>query len=204
MSAMSILVIACGFSQNEGRRENVEFGVKAGLNISNVWDAKGQDFNADPKTGFAVGIFLGIPFNEFIGLQPEVLISQKGFKGEGSLLGLPYSFSRTTTYLDVPLQLQLKPADFLTFVVGPQFSYLVNQQDRFSFAGGNLLQEQEFKNENNRKNVLGFVFGADLIFGHVLMSARAGWDFQNNIGDGTSTTPRYKNQLLQFTLGVKI
>ena len=185
-------------------REEFAFGIKAGLNRSNVWDEKGQDFQADPKFGFAGGVFLGIPIGKFLGFQPEVLVSQKGFQGSGTLLGNPYSFSRTTTYLDFPLQLQVKPAEFLTVVLGPQYSYLMNVKNAYTLGTNSYEQEQEFTNDNIRKNTLGFVAGADFIMSHIVVSGRVGWDFQTNNGDGTSSTPRYKNQWLQLTVGFKI
>jgi hypothetical protein len=191
-------------AQDTDQREKFALGVKAGLNLSNVWDSKDNEFRADSKAGFAGGLFIGIPINRYIGLQPEILISQKGFKGSGTLLGTSYSFVRTTTYIDIPLQLQVKPAEFLTIVVGPQFSYLLSQKDKYTFGSNSTEQEQEFENDNIRKNILGFVGGIDIMHRNFLFSARAGWDFQNNKGDGTSTTPRYKNQWLQFTIGLKI
>jgi hypothetical protein len=185
-------------------REKFTFGLKAGLNHSNVWDEQGQDFKADPKLGFAGGAFIGIPIGKFLGFQPEVLVSQKGFQGSGTLLGTPYSFSRTTTYLDIPLQLQLKPVSSLTVVLGPQYSYLMNMKDVYTFGANSTEQEQEFNNDNIRRNILGFVVGADLNISHLVISGRMGWDFQTNHGDGTSSTPRYKNQWLQLTAGFKI
>lgn len=191
-------------AQNEDRRENFEFGMKAGFNASNVWDAEGQDFEADTKAGFAGGVFFGLPLGKYLGIQPEILISQKGFKASGTLLGFPYTFSRTTSYLDIPLQVQLKPTEFITFVAGPQFSYLFNQKDSYTFGTNSSEQEQQFNNDNIRKNILGFVVGIDLIVERLVVSGRAGWDFQTNNGNGTNSTPRYKNQWLQLTLGFKI
>jgi hypothetical protein len=188
----------------EDRRENIEFGAKAGVNISNVWDARDEQFQADPKLGFAGGVFVGIPVGKFIGIQPEILISQKGFKGSGQLLGTPYSFTRTTLFLDIPLQLQLKPAKFLTFLVGPQFSYLINKKDKYSFGSNSTEQQEDFDNEDIRKNILGLVAGFDVMYENFVFSGRAALDLQTNRGDGTSTTPRYKNQWLQFTVGFKI
>jgi hypothetical protein len=185
-------------------RENLQFGIKAGINHSNVWDEQGQDFKADPKFGFAGGVFLGVPIGKFLGFQPELLLSQKGFKASGTLLGSPYSFSKTTSYIDIPLQLQVKPVDFLTIVLGPQYSYLINEKNVYVWGVNSTAQEQEFQNDNIRKNVLGFVAGADAIMKHVVISGRVGWDFQTNNGDGTSTTPRYKNKWIQLTLGFKI
>jgi hypothetical protein len=204
ISAMCLFSIANLQAQSEDRRENTEFGIKAGLNQSNVWDAQGEDFRADNKVGLAAGVFVGIPIGKLLGVQPEVLISQKGFKGSGTLLGFPYSFSRTTTYLDIPVQIQLKPVEFLTLLAGPQFSYLLNEKNAYTFGANTTDQEKEFTNDNIRKNILGFVLGGDFIYQSMVVSARAGWDFQSNNGDGTSTTPRYKNRWVQFTLGYKI
>jgi hypothetical protein len=190
-------------AQSDEPRTDFAFGVKAGLNYSNVWDEQGEDFRADPKAGFAGGVFIGIPFGKFVGFQPEFLLSQKGFQGSGTLLGTDYSFKRTTTFIDVPLLLQVKPADVLTLVLGPQFSYLLHQKDVYTFGTNSVEQEKEFENENIRKNILGFAIGADVNISHLVISARLGWDFQNNTGDGTSSTPRYKNQWLQLTAGYK-
>ena len=185
-------------------RNTVAFGIKAGLNYSNVWDEQGQDFRADAKTGFAGGASLAIPIGTYLGFQPEVLFSQKGFQGSGTLLDQPYSFSRTTSYLDIPLQLQLKPATCLTIVAGPQYSYLIHETDVYTFGANSSAQEQAFTNDNIRKNIFGFVAGIDVIVSHFVVSGRAGWDLQTNNGNGTSTTPRYRNRWLQLTIGFKV
>jgi hypothetical protein len=191
-------------AQSDDNRNELGIGIKAGINNSNVWDEQKEDFNADSKIGFVGGAFLSIPLGRIIGFQPEVLISQKGFQGFGHLLGTPYSFSRTTTYLAVPLLLQVKPSKFITVVGGPQFSYLLHQKDVYTFGTNSIEQEEEFRNENIRKNIMGFTLGADVnLTSAIVISGRVGWDFQNNNGDGTSTTPRYKNQWLQLTLGYK-
>lgn len=187
--------------ESEDRRENVEFGVRAGINISNAWDARDEEFRADAKVGFAGGFFLGIPIGKYLGIQPEVMLSQKGFKASGTILFQPYTITRTATFVDIPLQLQFKPIEYFTLVGGPQFSYLLKQKDTYAFGSNSTEQEQEFKNENIRKNILGFVLGADVIVENFLLSGRVGWDMQTNHGDGTSSTPRYKNQWVQVTVG---
>ncbi|CAN5145150.1 hypothetical protein BH09BAC5_BH09BAC5_28300 [soil metagenome] len=191
-------------SSDTDPRTTFAFGIKAGANYSNVWDEKGQDFKADAKLGFAGGIFFGIPIGKYLGFQPEALISQKGMQASGTLGGFPYSFTRTTTYLDIPLQLQVKPVEVLTILVGPQYSYLMHEKNVYTFGSNSTVQEQEFNNDNIRKNILGFVAGADINIQHVVVSGRFGWDMQTNSGDGTSTTPRYKNKWIQFTVGFKI
>lgn len=182
-------------------REKVKFGLKAGLNYSNVYNSQTDAFRADPKFGLAGGAFVSIPITKYFGFQPEILLSQKGFEGEGTLLGSPYNFKRTTTYIDVPFQIAVKPSEFLTLIAGPQFSYLIKQKDVFTNTSASFSQEQEFKNEDIRKNILGFVVGINLNLRGVILGTRLGWDISNNHGDGSFSTPQYKNTWFQATLG---
>jgi hypothetical protein len=184
-------------------REKVLFGLKAGVNISNVYDSQGEAFRTNPKAGFAGGAFLSLPIGKYFGIQPEVLLSQKGFKATGVLFGSNYDLTRTTSFIDIPLFLVLKPSEFFTLLAGPQFSYLVQQKDVFTNGTTTIQQEQQFENDNVRKNILCFVIGGDITMKHIVLGARAGWDVQNNNGDGSATTPRYKNVWYQFTLGYR-
>lgn len=185
-------------------REKFTFGIRAGGNLSNVWDSEGQDFEADPKLGFAGGFFVAVPIGQYIGVQPEILFSQKGFKSSGTLLGTHYSHTKTTSYIDIPLQFQVKPAAFLTILAGPQFSFLVTEKNEYTFGSNSTAQQEEFENDNIRKNILGVVTGFDINIYHVVVSTRFSWDLQSNKGDGTSTTPRYRNQYIQLTIGFKL
>ncbi len=185
-------------------REDFVIGAKAGINGSNVWDEKGQSFTADPKAGFVAGGFVSIPLGKYLGIQPEVLYSQKGFKAQGTLLGSRYTMTRTTSHLDVPVLIQVKPAEFINIVGGPVYSYLLRQNDTYTWGDNAVLQEEEFANDNIRKNRMGLMFGADVVVAPFVIGGRAGWDLQDNAGDGSSSTPRYKNQWLQLTLGIQL
>ncbi len=204
IAAVTSLIVTSNAQNNETDfRDKLSFGLKAGINYSNVYDSKGEEFKASPKFGLAGGAFLAIPFGKYFGLQPEALISQKGFSATGRILGDSYKFTRTTTYVDLPLFFALKPSEFFTIMVGPQYSYLIHQTDVFANASTSIAQETEFQNDNIRKNTLCVVGGFDLTMKHIVLSARAGWDLQNNNGDGTSTTPRYKNAWYQATIGYR-
>lgn len=184
-------------------RDKLSFGLKAGLNYSNVYDTESEDFVADGKFGFAAGGFVVIPLGKLFGLQPEILYSQKGYKSTGTFLGTPYNMTRTTEFIDIPLLVSIKPVENISLLFGPHFSYLMKQTD--DFTGGLLSssQEQEFENNNFRKNIFGLTGGADLNIDHLVIGVRAGWDLKNNDGDGNSTTPRYKNMWYQATIGYK-
>lgn len=199
------LVSSNGLAQETSKpsadsNESFKFGVKAGMNLSNVYDEEGDNFVAENKVGFVGGAFLSIPLGKFLGFQPEVLYSEKGYKATGSNILGSYDYTRTTTYLDIPLQLQIKPIENLTFLVGPQYSYLLKTKNDFN-GSTNTTQEDEINSDNYKKNIFGLAVGADVNLSNFIISARAGWDISKSDSDGDSTKPRYKNQVLQFTLG---
>jgi hypothetical protein len=208
-----ILFIAAAYSLSLGihaqdnnltdARARLLFGIKGGLNYSNVYDERGEAFTADPKFGLAAGIFLAIPIGTYLGIQPELMISQRGFKSTGSILGNRYELTRTTTYLDIPLLFAFKPSEFITILGGPQFSYLLQQKDAFANGTTSIETEKEFENDNIRKNILCLTGGLDLTLKHIVLGARAGVDLQTNHGNGNSSTPRYKNVWYQATIGYR-
>jgi hypothetical protein len=184
-------------------RDRPAFGIKAGINISNLYDTKGEDFSDKSKIGFAGGVFISIPIGTYLGFQPELIYSQKGYKGSGNIILTEYEYTRNVDYLDVPLLLQIKPIPGLSLLAGPHFSFLLHKG--LSFDSGNITVEQqtEIRNNNIRKNILGVTGGLDIELHPVVISGRVGWDLQHNNGDGTSTDPRFKNVWIQTTLGLK-
>ena len=178
-------------------------GLKFGANLSNVYDTQGEEFEADAKLGMATGLFITLPITHFLGVQPEILFSQKGYRGSGSVLGSDYSFKRTTNYIDVPLLLTFRTGDYLTLLFGPQYSFLLSQNYTFKSDVLDISRDEQFDNENLRKNTFCVTGGVDINLSNIVIGARAGWDVQSNEGDGTSSTPRYKNMWYQATIGYR-
>jgi len=205
LTMLAALFIGNLNAQTNGKDYNKEisFGLKVGTNFSNVYDEQGDAFVANSKFGLAIGGFLTIPIVSIIGVQPEFLFSQKGFQSTGSFLGNKYDFTRTTSYIDVPIFAAIKPSKYLSILIGPQYSYLINQKDEFVSSAFSNQQQKDFANDNIRKNILCLVGGVDINANAFVVGLRAGWDVQTNNGDGTSTVPRYKNYWYQFTVGAR-
>jgi hypothetical protein len=185
-------------------REKLLFGFKVGANYSNVYDSNSESFTADAKFGFVTGAFVAIPLGKLIGIQPEVLFSQKGFTSEGPVNGGKLSFSRTTSYLDIPLLLAIKPTEFITIIAGPQYSYLMNQKDVYTYGNTSVSDQTEYSNSNLRKNTLCFTGGFDFTMKHFVVGMRIGWYLQKNDGNGTNTVMTYKNTWYQATIGYRL
>ena len=201
-----VLAVAVNAQRNTSfdERENFQIGVKAGLTYSNVYNAEGEEFDADAKLGFTGGVFARFPLGTFLGFQPEILFTQKGFSASGRLLGNTYNYKTTTNFLEIPLLVALKPSEFIAILVGPQYSYLLKQRTEFTNSAFSYIQEEEFNQDNIRKNILGIVGGFDVNVNNIVIGARVGWDVQSNKGDGTSSTPKYKNLSGQLTVGLRL
>ena len=72
------LLATLGFTQ-QSIAQDIEFGAKAGLNISNF---TGGDADRNSLVGFHVGFISEIPLSEKFSLQPELLYSTQGSEAQ--------------------------------------------------------------------------------------------------------------------------
>ena len=177
---------------NMDNREELSVGIKAGINYSNVYSESGDGYVADGKVGFAGGVFVSIPLSQLIGIQPELMYSQKGFKTEGTF----FDGEITSSYLDLPIHLQIKPTENISILAGPQFSYLLST--KYELNGFSTIDEEELDDNNNRAT-LGLSAGVDFTVQNFLISARGSWDLSKVNKDNSTSDINYKNQLFQIT-----
>jgi hypothetical protein len=182
-------------------REEVLFGAKIGGNSSTIYNREEENFHGSSIQGFAGGIFVAIPINKYYGFQPELMFSQRGFHAEGSLNAIPFSVTRKTNYIDVPLLFAVKPGKYFTILAGPQYSALVSHKDTYESPG--VGQEAQFDNDDIRRNLICFTGGLDLALNHFVLSARAGWDITRSYEKIANGSLRYRNMWSQATIGYR-
>jgi hypothetical protein len=208
-TAASILAASALFAQDAAPasgddRDDLRIGIKGGANYANLYDTKGQNFVASSLWGPVFGGYLSIPIGTYLGIQPEVLYSAEGYSGQGTTLFGAYSYTDRLDYLDIPIMLQFKPIPHLYLLGGPEYSYLMTHTYTYNGGVTSSTTQQQFNNDNIRRNVFGLMFGLDIDISHITLGGRIAWDLQDNNGDGTSTLPRYRNTWVQMTLGLHI
>jgi outer membrane protein with beta-barrel domain len=181
----------------------VRIGLKGGLNIATIIKTNDDNFSSNPLLGFNGGAVLQLPLGRFIAIQPEFLFSQKGYKSTGTSLGTDYDYRKYLNFLDIPILLRINASKYFGIVIGPQYSYLLGTHTVFKSGDATYQQDVQNDNSNVRKNIFGGVIGADINLNrNLFIYGRYTIDFQDNNGDGTSSTPTYKNQVFQFGIGV--
>jgi len=202
--AAAVILLGCAISVNAQKTNKLGFGIRGGLNLANIVQNGNNDYASEMKPGFNAAVYVEIPLVNGLSVQPELQFSQKGYKSSGTYLGSPYDYRANTNYVEVPLLVKIVPSKNFAIVVGPQLSFLTSTA--YKFKTPNAVYENVVDNENNdlRDNVLGGVAGIEVGVRNLVFSARYSLDFQKNNGDGSSFTPKYKNQVIGLSIGFRL
>ncbi len=117
---LTVLASSLSFAQ--------QFGVKAGLNLSNISNTS-TAVDTKMKTGFYAGVTATFPITESYSIKPELVYNQMGAKTDlydfGGIIG-QVSTTTKLDYLSLPIMLQYNLPSNLYLEVGPEFSYMLS------------------------------------------------------------------------------
>lgn len=139
MSLLVALILTAVMIQHANAQSPVSFGLKAGLNISNL---HGSDLEPDAKTGLLLGgvLDINLPAAPF-GIESGVYYSQKGAETEDT----DFTYKLKLDYIEVPVlaKFQLGPPGPITpsLSVGPYLGFNVNAEQEISGDGGSATDD---------------------------------------------------------------
>lgn len=137
--------VATSFVANAQLLPTFQFGVKGGLNFSNLKSEEGNYFDASTRTGYQAGIWARVG-GAGVHFQPELYVTGKS--SEAKLVNRDEEGKVTFTSLDLPLLLGTRigfgPAG-LRIVAGPVVSFVVDKN-----IGEALKQVPEFSEYKNQ------------------------------------------------------
>ncbi|MEI9917779.1 MAG: porin family protein [Bacteroidota bacterium] len=152
---------------DNGSNPTARFGIKGGLNVSNLYVKDVDDNNA--RYGFNGGFYGQIVSTEGFAIQPELLWSTKG--SETTYGGIVNSKVRyNLNYIDLPVLAVFKLGPSAEIHLGPYFSYLVNANIKYSGNVGNGTDE--INRDNLKSYDWGWSGGLGLNFGAIQIGAR--------------------------------
>lgn len=101
----------------------VSFGVKAGLNHSNIAHNSDDRVYEETKSrsDFHLGGYMQVPLNEKFSLIPELVYTKRGFKTEESIFSPEIRYK--VNYLEVPVIVSYSPIVWLGIDLGPSVAY---------------------------------------------------------------------------------
>jgi len=202
MKKIFILALGLIVGTTAANAQDIKFGVKAGLNVSDIIKGDGNNnFDTKTKTGFNAGVTLEIPLIAGLAFTPEVLYSQKGYK----LTYTAGEFTQTTNFIDVPILASFKLGSSFNIVAGPQVSFLLSTKNKFENGLGSVEQQNvEDDSDRFKKSLVGGVIGFRYDVNDKFdIHGRYALDFQKNNENGTNNTPEFRNQVFSVGVGVK-
>ena len=201
MKKIFILAIGLFAATAASAQDNIKFGVKAGLNVSDIIKGDGDNnFDTKTKLGFNAGVTVEIPLIAGLAFTPEVLYSQKGYK----LTGNGYEFTQTTNFIDVPILASFKLGSAFNIVAGPQVSFLLSTKNKFDSGLGSVEQTVDEDSDRFKKSLVGGLIGFRYDVNEKFdIHGRYALDFQKNNENGTETTPEFRNQVFSVGVGIK-
>jgi Outer membrane protein beta-barrel domain len=142
MKKIALLFLA-SLSFSFAQAQGAQFGLKAGVNLSNIsGDLQDEDIYQN-KLGFVGGITTNFPLSSdgFLNLAPELLYSSKGYQyrdDEITVGGVTtkYKGDVSFNYIDLPVMFKIN-AGGLFFEGGPLASYLLDIKDKTERKVGN-------------------------------------------------------------------
>ena len=168
--------------------QSLHVGAKVGANLGKI---DGKSFDEGYNFGYVLGGYANIGISETIAIQPELLFSQTNTTVDSGY-GLVKPEKVHLNYLNVPVLLHINASKLLAFQVGPQFSILMNKDQKIgeeiegAFKGGDLAA----------------VLGAQLSLGMLNVYGRYNIGL-SNISD-IANSDKWKSQAIQVGVGIKI
>lgn len=126
------ILILSAMLMSLGAMAQVDFGVKAGFDMTNFW---GEDLPHGMKPSYQAGLFMEYHFNDKVSIAPEVVFASQGgkFKAAKDFLGIDVSalglkdvdITFNTNYVNVPIMFKYYATPNFSIDLGPQVGFNV-------------------------------------------------------------------------------
>ncbi len=140
MKKISLLIL-CGLGVFLSHAQQGQFGIKAGLNISNITNSKNGDLSSLP--GFHFGGLAHIHLSPEWAVQPEVVYSSQGGKYVDNAAT---EHKLLVNYLNIPVLFQYMFAGGFRLQTGPQLGFLTSAKDEVGSYNTGFATSSDFKN----------------------------------------------------------
>jgi hypothetical protein len=162
LSALGCACFTLANAQNDNASSSSSFGVKGGVNFSNLYTEDVDDNNV--LTSFNVGLFATMQITNFLAIQPELLYSRKGAE-----LVYDNAFANGTAkfklnYIEVPVLVKINVTKNFNIHAGPYFAYLIDADIKNESSNGGFNFEENIDNDDLNKFDYGLSGGLGLDF----------------------------------------
>ena len=201
---VGILLFTMLFFTNSVSAQDLRFGFKGGVNLSNM-DAKDLS-DKNMIIGFNGGLFLKVPISENFAFQPELLYTTKGAELKYDNLLATGTASFTLSYIELPLLAVVNITKNINIHAGAYIASLIGANVKNVSDVGIFNFEDELEKSDFEAIDYGLVGGVGLDFEKFSIGLRYDYGLTPVGKDRPilGRIPDARNSSFQFYLGISI
>lgn len=192
------LTASFGMLHAQDNNVNTEFGVKGGLNMSNLYTDDADDENV--LFGFNAGVYATLPVSDFIAIQPELLFTTRGSELEYNNALAQGNVKLKLNYIELPLLVRVNITKNFNIHAGGYASYMVSAK---STGDGDFEFEDQYDTDDFNKFDAGIAAGVGVDFNPISVGLRYNYGLTTIEKDGDDSSD-LKNSNLSLYLSYKL
>jgi len=192
------LTASFGMLHAQDNNVNTEFGVKGGLNMSNLYTDDADDENV--LFGFNAGVYATLPVSDFVAIQPELLFTTRGSKLEYNNALAQGNVKLKLNYIELPLLVRVNITKNFNIHAGGYASYMVSAK---STGDGDFEFENQYDTGDFNKFDAGLAGGIGVDFSPLSVGLRYNYGLTTIVKDGDDSSD-LKNSNLSLYLSYKL
>jgi len=183
-----------------------EFGIKGGVNMSNLYSDSDDINDENALWGFNAGVFAAFPIADNVFIQPEILYTTKGAELDYDFAGIEGTSKFKLSYIEVPLLVRFNLTENFNIHVGGYASYLVSAKTK---GEGDVEFEDELDADDFERFDAGLSAGVGVDFNPISIGLRYNYGLTTIGKERTDagvnyTFPDAKNSNLSLYLAYKL
>jgi Outer membrane protein beta-barrel domain len=204
LAVVALMATSTINAQNDSK--NAGFGIKGGVNFSNLYSEDVDDENV--LTGFNIGLFTQLELTEGISIQPEINYTTKGAELKYNNVFFEGTSKFKLNYVEIPVLLKVNVTENFNLHAGPYAAFLVSSKITSENANGEETSNDNVDTDDLNKFDYGLAAGVGFDFDSFGIGARYNYGL-STIGKertflGTTYTfPDAKNSVISVYAAFK-
>ncbi|MGM0579850.1 MAG: porin family protein [Bacteroidota bacterium] len=182
------------------KAQSDQSGIRASLNLSNLYVEEVNDENTKP--GFAVGVYFRKGISDQVSIQPEINYSLKGSQihYDGGFFTGSGKYRYNLSYIEIPVLANIHVGESLYFSAGPYISTLIAAKVKDVDGDGSINSVEEYDRDDFNTFDYGVAAGVGFDFTGGTAGVRYNYGLVDVAPEGNGLD-NGKNSVLQFFLG---
>jgi len=204
ITAFVLFGLSMSQAQTQKKSQEVKYGLKGGMNISNINATGGDSPNTTSFVNVHIGFFAEVKLNQKVSFQPELIYSFQGAKydylyDDGQNV-YPTNNTLKFSYLNIPLMFKYYPENKFFLEAGPQIGILTAARVEVKIPG---LGSDDANVKDSFKDLdLGLNFGLGYNFSkNVVGNVRYNFGLSNIADTQPGDNSKIMNRVIQISFG---